>query len=131
MLSILLFLVMEIGNPFHQEKYAERIVDNTVYTSSEGKKRFWLRQFVCQEKSWSGWRCTGYLVVNEDTVWERVRLRDGRWQLSFFTVSGKLRHVTTHKWTEAETTKDIEIVDREKGPRKVLFGSIWGNIKED
>lgn len=131
MLSVLLAMVLEIGNPFHQERYAERIVDNTVYTWSEGKKRFWLRQFVCYEKCWGGWRCTGYLVVNEDTAWDRVLLPDGRWQLSFHTTSGKVRHVTTHRWTAAETTKDMEILDREKGPRNVLYGSGFGNLKED
>lgn len=128
---LVLALLMDLGNPVHQEAYADRIVDNTVYTFSEGKKRFWLRQFVCYEKVWGGWRCTGYLVVNEDTCWERTRLSDGRWQLSFFSMSGRLRHVTTHKWTTAETTKDIEIVDREKGPRKVLFGSGFGNLKDE
>lgn len=128
---LLVALLLDLGSPSHKEVHVDRIVDNTVFTFSEGKKRFWLRQFVTYEKSWGGWRCTGYLVINEDTCWERTLRSDGRWQLSFFSVSGELRNVTTYKWSSAETTKDIEILDRELGPRRVLFGNGLGNLRDE
>lgn len=115
-----------------ETKYVDRIVDNSVYTMTDGRKVYWLRQFVTYEKTWGGWRCTGYLVVNSDTTWDKKVLPNGYIELSFHSISGKRRRVITKRWHAEETTKDIEVLDRQLGPRfNILFGSCFGNMKDD
>ena len=129
---LLLMLLWDAGEMPQETRYADRIVENSVYTTTEGKKVFWLRQFVTYREVWGGYRCTGYLVVNSDTAWEQKRLPNGYMELSFQSLAGKPRRVITKVWTKAETTKDIEVQDRERGPRyHVLFGSYLGNMKDE
>lgn len=129
---LLLLMFCDVRELPQETRYADRIVENSVYTTTEGKKVFWLRQFVTYEKVWGGYRCTGYLVVNSDTTWEQKRLPNGYMELSFHSLAGKPRRVLTKVWTKAETTKDIEVQDRERGPRyHVLFGSYLGNMKDE
>lgn len=128
----LLLALLDVRWSPDETKYVDKIVDNSVFTATDGKKVYWLRQFVAYEKSWGGWRCVGYLVINSDTEWDRKVLPNGYTELAFHSTSGKRRRVLTKRWTSAETTKDIEVLDRQLGPRfNILFGSCFGNMKDD
>lgn len=128
----LLLLICDLRPSLYESRTVDRVVYNSVYTMNEGKKVVFMRQFVTYRKTWGGWRCTGYLVVNEDTQWERRRLPNGYTELLFYSISGKPRRVVTKDWTTAETTQDIEVLDRQLGPRfNILFGSYLGNMKDD
>lgn len=131
MIFLLLLLCGVRASP-DETRYSDRIVDNRVFTVTDGKKVYWLRQFVTYRRTWGGYRCTGYLVINSETPWDKKVLPNGYIELSFHSALGKPRRVITKEWANAETTKDIEVQDREWGPRyHILFGSYLGNMKDD